>query len=123
MSSPGITGSGELEVLVTERSALPATAVEAEAVLLPSSESFPAATVAVLTTCGPAVTSGSTFTTSVNTTLPGANEATEHVTASLVPTGGVVHVQPPGDDSETKVVSGGSGSVTVTDVASVLPVL
>src|SRR6185503_20808390 len=123
MSSPGATGSGEVEVFVTESSALPATVVEMVALLLPSSESFSAETVAVLRICVPELTSDATATVSVNTTLPGPREAMEQITESLVPTAGVVHDHPDGVGIDTKVVSGGSGSTRLTDVASAWPLL
>src|SRR5258708_4235858 len=54
------------------------------------------------------------WTTSVNTAELGPGiSAILQLTVPLAPTAGVVHDQPPGEASETKVVLGGSGSVTV----------
>src|SRR6185436_17083520 len=119
MSSPGITGSGELEVLVTERAALPNTVVEVVALLLLSLTSFCADTVAVLKISVPDGVCEATATVRVNTTLPGESDGAVQETSPLVPTVGKVQVHPAGSGMETKVVSAGSASKRLTAVASI----
>src|SRR5437773_39170 len=58
---------------------------------------------------------GSTFTMTVNVTdAPDASAPAVHVTAPVLPTAGVVQVQPLGTVIDTNVVCAGSGSLTVT---------
>ena len=55
--------------------------------------------------------------------LPAASDGLVHDTVPLVPTAGVVQVQPAGEARLTKFIPGGSGSDTVTLVASSGPPL
>ena len=76
------------------------------------------ATVAVLERTVAAATEAPTFTTSVNTALPGAKLALVHEMLPLAPTAGVVHDQPPAEASETKVVP--AGRLSASDAAAAL---
>ena len=111
MLLPAVTGSGE-SVLVTDKLADAFTVVVAVAELLPAAGSnVDEPTEAVLLIVPPAVP---VFTTSVKT--PDAAAATDgllQLTAPAAPTAGVVHDQPPGDVRETKVLPGGSVSLSV----------
>src|SRR5215203_2385264 len=70
--------------------------------------------VAVFVRRVPAGTEGATATVRLKTaTLPTANEPVEQETVPPAPTTGVLHCQSVGDDTETKVVPAGSGSVHV----------
>lgn len=83
----------------------------AVALSLPGLESVVAdVTVAVLASTVPPVTAAPTLTIRVNTALPIGIDVNEHDTVPPAPTTGVVHDQPPGEASETKVVPAGSGS-------------
>jgi hypothetical protein len=57
---------------------------------------------------------------------PGAKEEMEQLTVPVVPTGGVVQLQPRGDESDVKVVFGSSGRSTTalgTSLGPALPTL
>jgi hypothetical protein len=82
-----------------------------------------AVTVAVLESTVPPGTAGPTRTVRVKTALPGGIEAFEHVTVPPAPTAGVVHDQPPGEDSDTNVVPAGSVSVRLAMGALLGPAL
>ena len=71
----------------------------------------------------PAETEEATVTTRVKVAAPGARVAAEHETVPPAPIAGVVHDQPPGDDSETNVVPAGSVSESETDAALLGPAL
>jgi hypothetical protein len=63
------------------------------------------------------------LTTSVKDALPGDNTATVQEIVPVEPAAGVVHVQPAGEVSDTKVVFGGSGSDRATVRALLGPAL
>jgi hypothetical protein len=69
------------------------------------------------------VAPATTLTTSVKTALPGASVATVQEIAPFDPTAGVVHDQPPGDESDTNVVLAGRGSDNATVAALLGPAL
>ena len=69
---------------------------------------------AVLVDLRARATDGSTATTRVKTALPTANGGDRARDRAAGPTAGVVQDQPPGDDSETKVVPAGRVSASVT---------
>lgn len=121
--APALTGSGA-SARVTERSADAATVVVATPLLSAGLGSLVAdAAVAVLLITLPAVTAASTCTTSVNAALPMANVAFVQETVPLLPSAGVVQLQPPGAASETNVVPLGKVSVKVAVVAALGPAL
>lgn len=121
---PGATGSG-VSVLVTERSALPApTVVVAVPDSLPVFGSVVVDdAVAVFDSTVPGTVAGSTATMSVNTALPAGNDAIEQEIVPPAPIMGVVHDQPPGDASDTKVVPAGKISDRLTPAALLGPAL
>ena len=108
---PAVTGSG-VSTFVNERSAEPLpTVVVAVPFSLPGFGSLVAdEAVAVLEMTVPAAVDGSAATVSVNTALPTARLGFEQETVPPAPTAGVVHDQPPGDDSDTNVVPAGKVS-------------
>src|SRR6266852_2662421 len=107
---PAVTGSG-VSTFVNERSADAATVVVAVPLSLPGFGSLVAdEAVAVLEMTVPAAVDGSAATVSVNTALPTARLGFEQETVPPAPTAGVVHDQPPGDDSATNVVPAGKVS-------------
>ena len=69
------------------------------------------------------VVEGAIATVRVKTALPTARLGFEQVTVPLVPTAGVVHDQPPGEESDTNVVPAGSGSERLTLAALLGPAL
>ena len=72
----------------------------------------------------PCVAPGTIWTTKVKTALfVNGRLAFVQLTVPFVPTVGVVHIQPPGEDIETKVTCGGRGSVNVALVAALGPPL
>lgn len=121
---PGATGSG-VSVLVTERSALPApTVVVAVPDSLPVFGSVVVDdAVAVFDSTVPGTVAGSTATVSVNIALPAGNDAIEQEIVPPAPIMGVVHDQPPGEASDTKVVPAGKISDRLTPAALLGPAL
>lgn len=111
--------------MVTERSADPVpTVVVAVALSLPGFGSVVADdTVAVLLITVPTVTPAPTCTTRLKTALPDANEAFEQETVPPAPTAGVVQLQPPGNESDTKVVPADRVSDSATVAALLGPML
>jgi hypothetical protein len=81
------------------------------------------AAVAVFDSTVPALTAASTVTVSVKTALPTPNDGFEQDTVPLAPTAGVVHDQPPGEESDTNVVPAGSVSENAADAAVLGPAL
>src|SRR5215203_2734352 len=123
MLTPPAVGS-KASVLVTDRSADAPTVVVAVPLSLPGVGSAVAEeTVAVLLSTEPAAVPGATATVRVNTALPAGSEANEHDTVPPAPTAGVMHDQPPGDDSETNAVPAGSVSERLTVAALLGPAL
>jgi hypothetical protein len=117
---PGATGSGASEI-ATETSALPTpTAVIVAAESLAGSGSVVAEpAVTVLPMSEPVTAPASTATTRVNVAVaPAPSVAAEQSTVPAAPTAGVVHDQPAGDASETKLVPAGTGSASVALVAA-----
>ena len=64
-----------------------------------------------------------TFTVNVKTALPNPRVAIEQDTVPPIPTDGVVQLQPPGDERDTKVVPAGNVSESETDAALLGPAL
>jgi hypothetical protein len=119
---PGVTGSG-VSVFVTLRFALAVpTVVTAVPLSLPVFGSAVAAlTAAVFESTVPAATDEPTFTINVKTALPTANEAVLQAITPPLPIAGVVHDQPPGEESETNVVPAGRVSLSATVDATLGP--
>lgn len=99
------------------------TVVVAVALLLPGVGSVMTAdTVAVLLSVLP-VSAKATATLSVKAALPTANEGVEHETVPPEAGAGVVHDQPPGEDSEANAVPAGSVSLQEAENAASGPLL
>jgi hypothetical protein len=81
------------------------------------------AMVAVFVTSVPPTADPDTASVSVNAAFPLLHDAMVHETRPLAPTAGVVHDQPPGEASETKVVPAGSASDSDTAAATAGPLL
>src|SRR5258707_1060609 len=104
------TGSG-VPTLVTDRSAEVATGVGAGPLPFPAlGWGGAGGAVAVLVSTVPGATLGPTATVGVKTALPGACGGLEQRPVPGAPTGGAVHDQPPGAESETNVVPAGNVS-------------
>ena len=117
------TGFGDA-VFVVDKSAAPETVVVAVPVSLPGFGSVVAdETVALFVMTVPEATEAPTFTTSVNTELPTANEPLLQLIAPVLPTPGLVQLQPLGETSEMKVVPAGSVSVRAAETATLGPAL
>jgi hypothetical protein len=120
---PATTGSGA-SVIVTCRSASEATVVVALALSFAGLLSaVDVVAVAVSESTVPAATLAPICTVSVNAALVVPRLAFVHVTVPPAPTAGVVHVQPPGEASDTNVVPAGSVSASVTVAALLGPAL
>ena len=114
---PGTAEAGP--VLTIERSAEADAVPDVELVLLPGVGSFVVvATVAVFVSTVPMGTEAGSFTTRVKTAgTDGAKDASVHEIVPPAPTAGVPHDQPPGEVSDTKVVTPGRGSVRLAETA------
>src|SRR6266852_4211141 len=112
MLPPAPTGSG-VSTFVVDRSATVATVVVAVPLSLPGFGSVVADdAVAVLERTVPFATVGSTATVRVKTAPPIARLGCEQEIVPPAPTAGVVHDQPPGEDTDTNVVQAGKVSDT-----------
>src|SRR5262249_25243858 len=126
MLLPASTGSGESD-LVTARSAIALTVVVAVPVLLAGVGSVVALpAVALLDSVAPFGVAELTCTTIVNTAVsPAATVALENTTLPVPPTAGALrlHPTPVVTTADTNEVLAGTASVTVTDCASLGPLL
>src|SRR4051812_32792349 len=124
MFEPATTGSG-VSTFVTDRSAEPAptVVVAVPLPLAPFGSEVVDVAVAVLVMTVPFATPAPTATVSVKTALPVPMLGFEQETVPVPPTAGVVHDQPPGLDSDTKVVPAGSVSERLTVLALLGPAL
>ena len=113
-----------MSTFVVERSATVATVVVAVPLSLPGFGSVVADdAVAVLESTVPFANVGSTATVRVKTALPIARLGFEQEIVPPAPTAGVVHDQPPGEDSDTNVIPAGNVSDTDALVALLGPAL
>src|SRR4051812_12897329 len=120
MFCPAVTGSGASEI-VAETSAIVATVVVVEAVLLPGVGSVVADAAVTLALIVP-VADGSSFTTTVKAAEPPETKvAREKVTVPVPPTAGVEALHPAGVTTETNVVPAGVAIETVAVWASLGP--
>ena len=109
--------------MVTARSAAVPSGVGAVADSLPGVGSAVVDVTVAVSLMLAAVAPGSTVTTSVNTDDPTARLGIVQFTVPVAPTAGVVQLQPPGEVSEVKVVSVGTGLLSDTVAAALGPAL
>ena len=123
MFDPAVTGLG-LPLLVTVKSHDWLTLVTTVVVLLAALGSVVVVETVEVAVTVVATTVGATFTTTtMSAAAPAASDGSLQTTFPVLPTAGVVHVQPAGASTDWYVVLVGVASVMVATVAAAGPLL